>query len=351
MKNEKLLRLLIFILSVVVFILAISLSTLALSFGVSLVVATICWISYWIIFFLTAYQAVPTKEIWITEIFGKFHRQLQPGFNILIPGIEKIRSEVYMGQQMMELYMDNKFHGGYGDGDVEFKDCSGVGVKAFFYFKINDAKKATYEITEIFDAIAEKADSVLRINFMMYTLDQAMSLQGRLNLENIACYVDLSTEANKIAPDELHDSYLKSEFKVAFDEIGIEPKCFVISDFNLPASIKDQRDQTLKAEKEKEVAQIALEVSRIEKKTSIVKAEALKQAKVLEGEGEASKISAVLKVADLPQDQVAKYLTEGLKWEAVSKSKATDKVILISEGDGTSANGAKFGAGSGAVQK
>ncbi len=351
MKNPKTLWFLVKLIPVVAFLLALIIGALVNEFIKVLLIATISFVIYWILALLTSYKSVPTMERWITELYGNFERELKAGPNFILPfGIETIKSKVFMGQQMMELYLNKDVQNGYGAGDVEFSDCSGMAVKAFFYFKINDAYKATYKIFDLFDAVEEKVDSILRINFMFYTLDQAMNLQGKFNLESIACYVNLISEPIPV-PADLHAKYLLSPFYLEFAEFGIEAKSFVISDFNMSDDIKKQRERKLIVSADVEVAKSNLIKARIEKKTLIVGAEAKKEAKVLEGQGAASKISAVSKAVGLRPEQAAKYLTEELKWSAIAESKSTDKVILIEGNGGNASNGAKFGAGYGAVKK
>lgn len=38
----------------------------------------------------TIVKFVPQQEVWIVERFGKFHRMLKPGLNVLLPFIDRI---------------------------------------------------------------------------------------------------------------------------------------------------------------------------------------------------------------------------------------------------------------------
>jgi len=298
--------------------------------------------------FATSFKIVPESYEYVIESFGEYSEILDAGPHLILPfGIQRIRAKVYLGQQMMKLYLDEQVPGSFGGGDVEFKDCSGVGVNAFLYFKIIDSYKATYGVSDLFEAVEEKADGVLRTNFMMYNLDEAMNLKGKFSMENIACYVNLVSGS---APANLHDDYLRSEFYTGLTEFGVEPKSFVVADFRLPQEIIDQRQKKLVAEKDKEVAQVEYDKSLIEKRTTVVRAEAKKDARTLEGDGEASYIERILKAANLQTGQSGAYLAEMAKWRAISDSQSGDKVILI-EGNGEAGTGAKFGTGLSATKK
>ncbi|MFZ4631643.1 MAG: SPFH domain-containing protein [Patescibacteria group bacterium] len=314
-----------------------------------------------IVFMLkTSIIQVSQNEIWVTEIWGKYFdedtNQLKPGLHFLIPfGIEQVKSCVYMGQQMMKLYLDEKIEDGHGGGDVEFKDCSNIGVSAYLYFKIEDANKATYEVANVFSAIEEKADGILRINFMMYSLDEAMNLKGKLNMSTISCFTNLTapTPPAIVMPTQL--DLEASEFYTSLMAFGVKPLSFVISDFRLPENVVKERQKTLMAETEKKVTEINLKKADVEKNIAVVQAkakseitviqaEADKKAKVLSGQGEAKKIKSILAASNLTPGQSAAFLAETKKWDAITASGSNDKVILL-DGNSDAAQGARFGVG------
>ena len=362
-KMNKNLWFLVFLTPVVALILALIIS-LWLAELVILIITAVVIAIYIATAIGTSLKQVPNKFVWVTEIFGEYAKELKAGLNFIVPfGLEKISSQVFLGQQIMALYLDEQVKDGFGEGDVEFKDCSGVGVSAYLYFQLDDPKKATYEINALFEAIEEKADGILRVNFMMYTLDEAMNLKGKFNLYNIACYTDLKKNTVSVLPnntvpalpnnttaDATKEDFENSDFYLSLKEFGVTPKSFVIADFRLPQGIIDQRAKKLEIEKDLEVAKVTLIKSRTEKKTAIVQAEGRSQAKILEGKGEAGRIGAILLSLKLEPEQSARYLTEMRKWDAISESKSADKVILIEE-NGQASSGAKFGTGFSAASK
>ncbi len=346
-KKMKTLWFLVFLTPVVTLVLALIIS-LWLAKPVILIIAAVIIVAYIVTAIASSLKQVPNNNVWVTEIFGAYAEELKAGLNWIIPfGLEKIKSAVYLGQQIMTLYLDEQVTDGYGEGDVEFKDCSGVGVSAYLYFQLDDPKKATYEINALFEAIEEKADGILRVNFMMYTLDEAMNLKGKFNLYNIACYTDLK---DGTAPVVTLTDFENSEFYKTLKDFGVTPKSFVISDFRLPQSIIDQRMKKLEIEKDLEVSGVALKKAKIDKKTVIVQAEGKKEAKILDGQGEAGRVSAILSSLKLDAVQSARYLTQMRKWDAIAESKSADKVILIEE-NGQASSGAKFGTGFSAANK
>lgn len=340
MKRKKAWVLAVIVPSIVLILAAIAFAIFGLVIAALILLALS--IILWTIAISTALKIVPENYEYVVELFGEYDDILDPGLRLISPfGIEKIRSRVFLGQQMMRLYLDEQVPGSFGGGDVEFINCSGVGVNAFFYFKIENSYKATYEVIDLFEAIEEKADGILRTNFMMYNLDEAMNLKGRFNLENIACFTDLRLGTTS---PTLQNDFLNSEFYLGMKEFGVEPKSFVVSDFRLPQDVIDQRQKKLIADKDKEVAQVEYDKAEIEKKTMVVRAQAKKDSRVLEGDGEAHYIQRVLAAANLNSSQNAAYLTEMAKWKAISESKSGEKVILV-EGSGEAGNGAKFGTG------
>lgn len=300
-------------------------------------------------------KKVPQNEEWRTSLFGKKYRLLEAGPNFILPfNLEVIESQVFMGIQKMELNLDSTVDP--GTNEVEFKDCSGVGVKAFFYFKFNDSEKATYNVEDPFSFIKEKCLSVLRDNLALYKINDALLLKNNFNKEVVACAFDLKPYLKnpKNIPD-LKIPYENSEFYEMMKNIGVEPKDFDISSFRLTEKIIQERERTLAinasmdvAIGEKKIASVKKKTIRIDaeakKEKDILDAEGTKQAKILEGEGEGSRISSILAASGVSSEEAASFINNNKKWDAISQAKSTDKVIFL-DGNSEATRGAAFGVG------
>lgn len=303
-------------------------------------------------------QKVSNEWNAVTEVLGQYGRTLEPGLHFLWPFCEETVSIVYMGQQMMDLDLVEFDADGKVIDGLEFKDCSEIGVKATFYYQITKAKEATYNINNLHGAISEKAESVLRENFVLYNLDEAMSFKNKFNKETISCYTNLvPVVTNPPTPIVMptQAEYEASEFYLSLTGFGVTPKKFSIAKYYLPEKIILQREKKLNIDTEIDLAGLELKKAKAiqkaevvkaetEEKTTIIKARGKSRAQQLAGEGEAKKIVSILGAASLQAGQSAGVITELAKWDAISNSKSTDKVIIV-EGKSEVANGAAFGTG------
>lgn len=312
-----------------------------------------------IIILKSAWKAIPADEVWVTTLYGAKYRELSSGPTLLLPlGLEKIASECYTGQQMMKIYLDSTVkheeveENAFVFGDADFKDCSNAGVVINYFFKINDYDKATFNVENLFNSIAEKVASISTDNFLEYEIADAKKNKSKLTKENLACAKNI-TDPAYLAPTQ--DEYENSEFYFMMTSFGVLPIDLDVADFRIPSEVADQIQKQLVAENEKRVREIQFEGVKVENKTMAARAEgkkkemlilanAEKEALKLKGEGEASKITSIIAAAKIPVNQTAAYLSEREKWNAISQSKATDKVILV-EGNSQIANGVGFGAG------
>lgn len=335
------------------------------------------WLLLVVITLIKGYVATPHNHQDIVEFMGEFiGRPLKSGPHLLFPylGLEVIRSRVFMGQQKIELYLNERSSGG---GDVEFKDCSSS-LQAHFFFKIVDAVKATYGVSDVLSSTGEKAEHILRAFFGIFSLDQAIQLKSFFKLENVVKVLDISenSPAGSVEPelvnrvmgsdksvkvsDEdliinvLRKVYVDTEevrhtrFYKTLDDWGVEPITFLISDIEIPDDIKEQRARILTADKDKEVARIENLTAAERAKKTVIEAKAEKEKARIIGEGKAKALNEIVANSGLPQEEVTTYLVQMAKWEALGKNA---NVTIIEDGGGKVSDGTKIGIGIGAVSK
>jgi len=249
-----------------------------------------------------------------------------------------------MGTQKMELYLDEKATDQYGGGDVEFKDCSSP-ISAFFYFEINDAQKATYNIDDVLSGIEEKADHLLRAFLGMYPIDKAIVLKSSFTPAIIASCIDLVKNPATVVTQAQFET---TEFYTTLQEWGVTVKDFVISDIKLPASVKAKREEILTAEKDLEIAEIDKRTAVAKKQITITNAEGTKQATILEGQGEGEKLETILQKTGATGKDVIELMIQQTKWDAVKNTKGS---VIITAGTDMPSLGAAFGAGQQLVQQ
>jgi len=291
----------------------------------------------------------PNNTVDMVECFGKYiGKPLKAGPHILFPWFVKIRARVFLGEQRLGLYLNNKESTQSGSGDVEFENCSS-GLMAYLFFRIVNPERAIYAIAELFRSIEERTDHLLRSFFGAYTLDEAIELKSYFRLRNVACLIDFSANSSKkfskdhLMADVSEADFMNSPYYKTLERWGCVPIGISISDIEVPDDIKEQRVRVLTAEKDNEVAAIELKTSRVKAKKTVVDAEAAKRKTELEGEGQSNRLSEVLKTVG-DKEKAIHFLINGDKWNAIAKLKEGHNLTLI-EGSSDAQLGAGIGAG------
>lgn len=295
-----------------------------------------------IITIFLSWQQVPEREEWLIEWLGKYFQTWQPGLHFLFPffHLMTIRSRVFMGEQQMKLFMDERVKIGYGAGHIDFIDASAP-VHAVVYLIIVDSYKATYNITNVFRAIGNTLDSAVRSYLGHLTIDQAIKFRAHLGLGEIM-NGDLKVfdflDKGEVPPPV---DFTKTDFyQKILNDWGMEITGLAITDIQMSPEVIKMRQELLRARKE---AEAAIEI----KKAVITQAESQKESLKLLGEGHRLQIEQVAG-QDLGLDKAAAYLLTQKGLEAV---KPTDKTLLITPGikPDVASLGAAFGLGQKAV--
>lgn len=293
---------------------------------------------------ISGWTIVPQQHEYVVEIFGRYiGRPLSAGPYVFFPwfGFVVIRLDAYIGDQQMKLYLDDNINEGYGGDDVKFKDCSSSLV-AHLYFRIVDSKSAAYAIDDLYEALEQKADNLLRSFLGIYTLNEVIKLKGVFSLESIAVMADfcpnetVSKEALPLVQADIDKKWPESDFCLSLTRWGVKPISLVITDVKLTLEIEQMWQAILAAE--------------TRKKATIIRAEGEKQSEILDGEGKAAKIKAIIN-AGVSGEKATDYLVQDKKWEAIQNSQSSDKVIIIEGNDSVAGQGAKLGAGLGTNDK
>lgn len=217
------------------------------------------------IFFLGIRIVRPTHR-GLVERLGKYNRFARPGFNWIIPVIDKLY-KVNVTEQMVDAEPQ----------EIITNDNLNAVVDAQVYFKVKDdepsVKNSQYNVNNVNFQIVNLARTTLRNIIGTLTLKSANSERGRIN-----------TELHKILIQETNTwgiDIVRTELK------QIDP----------PKDVQDTMNKIVKAENEKIAAidyATAVETAADgEKRAAIKKAEGIKQANILRAEGEAEAIKLV----------------------------------------------------------
>jgi regulator of protease activity HflC (stomatin/prohibitin superfamily) len=212
-------------------------------------------------------RIVPQARARNVERFGRYRKTLEPGMNFIIPGIDRIKKEIDLREQVVS----------FKGSPVITEDNLVVLIDTVLFFQVTDPRAADYEIVDYIGAIEQITATMLR------------SVIGSMDLEKTLTSRD---HINNMLRGVLDDASGKWGIRVTRVEIkAIDP----------PKSVKDAMEKQMRAEREKRAAILTAEglrQSKIltaegEKQSAILTAEGAKQSAILRAEGQAQAIAAV----------------------------------------------------------
>src|SRR5688500_10608038 len=212
-------------------------------------------------------RIVPQQRMDVVERLGKYKRTLHPGLNLLVPFIDAVRTKVDMREQVVS----------FPPQPVITSDNLVVSIDTVLYFKVVDAVKATYEISNFLQAIEQLTVTTLR------------NVIGSLDLERA---LTSREEINRHLSGVLDETTGRWGVKVTRVEIkAIEP----------PPSIRDSMEKQMRAERDRRAAILTAEgvkqsqilTAEGDKQSAVLRADGDRQARILTAEGQAKAIRTV----------------------------------------------------------
>jgi regulator of protease activity HflC (stomatin/prohibitin superfamily) len=195
-------------------------------------------------------RIVPQAYAGIVERLGRYHKTLNPGLNILVPFIDRLRPLVDMREQVVS----------FPPQPVITEDNLVVSIDTVVFFQVNDARAATYEIANYLGAVEQLTTTTLR------------NVVGGLNLEEA-----LTSRDN-----------INGQLRVVLDEStgkwGIRVGRVELKAIDPPLSIQDSMEKQMRAERDRRAQILTAEGT---KQAAILQAEGSRQASILEAEGDA----------------------------------------------------------------
>jgi regulator of protease activity HflC (stomatin/prohibitin superfamily) len=126
-----------------------------------------------------AYRVVREGENWTVETLGRFSRVLTPGFNFIIPGIEKVGHVVSMKERFVDIPQQQ----------VITKDNAPVTVDAIAFYQIFDASKAAYQIGG--GAPSGRPQGEVAVRGVLANLEDSIRMLKITNLRAVVGSMDL----------------------------------------------------------------------------------------------------------------------------------------------------------------
>src|ERR1700690_3619264 len=212
------------------------------------IVLLVLIIGLWVVPVIRAIRIVPQAMAGIVERFGRYHRTLHAGLNVVTPFVDRLRPLLDLREQVVS----------FPPQPVITRDNLVVGIDTVIYFQVTDARAATYEVANYITAVEQLTVTTLR------------NVVGGMDLETTLTSRD---QINHELRKELDDATGKWGLRVGRGELkAIEP----------PASIQGSMEKQMRADRDKRAAVLSAEGA---KQSAILTAEGERQVAVRRGRG------------------------------------------------------------------
>ena len=198
----------------------------------------------------SAIKIIPQANAGITERLGKYHRTLEPGLSLIIPGIDRLKPLIDLREKVVS----------FPPQPVITEDNLVVSIDTVIYFQVTNAKSAIYEIENYIQGIEQLVVTTLRNSVGGLDLEKALTSRDHIN------------------------AILRGVLDEATSKWGVRVNRVEIKAIDPPPSVQESMEKQMRADRDKRAAILTAEG---EKQSKILNAEGTKQADILRAEGEA----------------------------------------------------------------
>ena len=195
-------------------------------------------------------RIIPQARAGIVERLGKYQRTLEPGLNLIVPGIDCLRPLVDLREKVVS----------FPPQPVITEDNLVVNIDTVIYFQVTNPKSATYEIENYIQGIEQLVVTTLRNSVGGLDLEKALTSRDHIN------------------------AILRGVLDEATSKWGVRVNRVEIKAIEPPPSVQESMEKQMRADRDKRAAILTAEG---EKQSQILRAEGNRQADILRAEGEA----------------------------------------------------------------
>lgn len=221
---------------------------------------------------LLGIRIVPQGEAHVVERLGRYHRTMQPGLNLIVPVIDRVRYKMVT----KDLILDVK------EQEVITRDNAVIRANAVAFVRVVDPFKAAYGVTNFALAIENLIMTTLRSIIGDMDLDEALSSR------------------------EIIKTRLKEAITDEASDWGLHIRTVEIQDIRPSPSMQQAMEQQAAAERERKAMVTRAEG---EKQSSILRAEARLEAARREAEARLTMARAYAQSLE----EISKALGEGAR--------------------------------------
>ncbi len=253
--------------------------------------ATIALLVFALLMIFLGVKVVPQQQAHVVERLGKFHSQLNPGLNFIIPFVDRIAYKFSLKEVARDI----------PEQVCVTADNVQVGVDGVVFLQVMDAKKAAYGIGDYSFAVNQLAQTTMRSEIGKIDLDKCFEERTNIN------------------------SAVVSSIDEAAQGWGVKVLRYEIKNITPPASVLNAMEKQMQAEREKRAKilysegekQSAINVAEGNRVKVVLESEAERQRQINQAEGEASAIKAIAQATAEGIEMVAAAIQKDGGIEAV----------------------------------
>ncbi|ROT70434.1 stomatin-like protein 2, mitochondrial [Penaeus vannamei] len=246
---------------------------------------------------------VPQQEAWVVERMGKFHRILEPGINVLIPFLDRVK---YV-QSLKEIAIDVPKQAAITSDNVT------LSIDGVLYLRILDPYRASYGVEDPEFAITQLAQTTMRSELGKISLDYVFRERENLNI-GIVEVINKASEA-----------------------WGITCLRYEIRDIKLPGRVQEAMQMQVEAERRKRAAilesegvrEAEINVAEGKRRARILASEADKIEKINAAEGQAQALGIISQALEHKEGLNAASLSTAHSYIQAFQNMATKNNTLI----------------------